>query len=159
MQITTIKDAIESNTPSFSLLKRQYGEVKAEAYIKMWILDLVGSINTARTLSESQIDEIAMLILSEYYMITITDISLIFKNAKTGKYGNLYETLSMDKILSWFNEYFNERCSIGGMMTRNEHIINTRAEREVRTRGTFKEELSRVKSDLMRDNLAGNDKK
>jgi hypothetical protein len=88
---------------------REFGETKMEAYLKVWLINLTESLNVKRSLSEVQIDECAMLIVQEFKNLTIADINLIFKDAKMGKYGELYESLSMAKVLGWFNDYFTKR--------------------------------------------------
>jgi hypothetical protein len=102
------------------MLKKQYGERQIEAYIKLWLIELNEIINTTRPLNEAQIDETAYLILSEYSNVSIADINLIFKTAKMGGYGEFYGTLSIDKILKWFGDYFNERCNTAGDISRTE---------------------------------------
>lgn len=92
-----------------------------EAYVKLWLIELNELLNATRPLTEAQIDETAYLILSEYNNITIADINIIFRKAKLGEYGDLYGTLSIDKILKWFGEYFNERGNVAGEMSRAEH--------------------------------------
>ncbi len=93
---------------------RTYSEKQIEAYIKIWVIDLNESINLKRQLMEHQIDEIAFFIVSDFKNITIADIKVVFTNAKTGAYGELYESLSMDKILGWFRQYFDSRCNVAG---------------------------------------------
>ena len=112
---------MDANTPSIGVIIRKYGIKKIEAYIKIWLINLNEVINLKRPLKEHQIDECAYLIVDGFKNITIADINIIFKKAKTGEYGELYETLSVDKILRWFNEYFNERCNVAGDMSRRKH--------------------------------------
>jgi hypothetical protein len=101
-KVNTIEDALLIKTPSLGSVKRAYGEKKLEAYLKIWIIGFNQAINVKRPLNEPQIDEIAFLIGSQHPNITIADLNLIFKNAKLGNYGEIYDTLSMDKILGWF---------------------------------------------------------
>lgn len=119
--VKTIKQALEVQTPTLGLLRKQYGERQIEAYIKLWLIELNELLNATRPLTEAQIDETAYLILSEYYNISIADINIIFRKAKLGEYGDLYGTLSIDKILKWFGDYFNERGNVAGEMSRAEH--------------------------------------
>lgn len=119
--VKTIADALKVDTPSIFQAKKTYGIKHIEAYIKVWLIDLNQSVNATRPLTEYQIDETAYMIVAEHYNLTIADINVIFKNAKTGKYGDLYGTISMDKILKWFEDYFNERGNIAGEMSRREH--------------------------------------
>lgn len=100
---------------------KTYGTPKIEVYVKIWLIELNEILNTKRPLKETQIDECAYLIVLEHKNLAIADLHIIFKKAKTGGYGELYETLSIDKILKWFNDYFNERCDVAGQMTREAH--------------------------------------
>lgn len=61
-------------------------------------------------MTDVQTQETAMLILESYPALTIADINLIFKKAKTGKFGPMYDRLDGQLILSWFDTYFDERC-------------------------------------------------
>lgn len=111
-RVRTIREAIAFKTPSLGLLIRSFDKSIVEDYIKLWIVGLNESINLTRPLKEHQIDECAFFIVNDHKMLTIADIKVVFTNAKKGAYGELYESLSIDKILSWFNDYFEERCSI-----------------------------------------------
>ncbi|WP_157956099.1 hypothetical protein [Flavobacterium kingsejongi] len=61
------------------------------------------------------------MIISDYPMLTVADITFIFKKAITGKYGEFYESLSIPKIMKWFADYFEERCEIAEMISQQEH--------------------------------------
>ena len=62
-------------------------------------------------MTDVQTQETAMLIVDSFHALTIADINLIFKNAKMGKYGKIYDRLDGQLILSWFDKHFNERCA------------------------------------------------
>lgn len=62
-------------------------------------------------MTDTQTQETAILILETYPSLTIADINLIFKKAKLGKFGSMYDRLDGQLILSWFDLYFSERCS------------------------------------------------
>lgn len=118
--VKTIRQALSVQTPSIYELKRTYGAEKVEAYIKIWLIQLNELLNTSRALNEAQIDETAFMIVSEFGNVSIADVNIIFKKAKMGEYGDLYGTLSIDKILRWFGDYFNDRCNTAGEMSREE---------------------------------------
>lgn len=107
--VRTIDQAITVESPSLGELMVHYGDKKTAAMLKMWIINLNESINTTRKFKGHQIDEAALLIMQGYRNISIADMTLIFKNAKSGVYGDIYETLSMHKLLAWFREYFDDR--------------------------------------------------
>jgi len=108
-EVRKIEQSIESDAPTLSLLVNSLGTSKIENYIKLWIINLMQSLDLKRTLSENQIDECAFLIVSTYRSMKVTDINIIFNEAKLGKYGEFYESLTMSKILLWFRMYEEER--------------------------------------------------
>lgn len=118
--VRNVKDALLVKSPSLGQLCKQYGDKQAQAYIKVWLINLNASLNLKRPLEEHHIDECSFLIVSEYKNISIADINLIFRNAKLGKYGELYESLSIDKVLRWFYKYFDKRCNTAAMISRQE---------------------------------------
>lgn len=119
--ITTVEDIINDNAPSLLKMKRLVGTEYIEAYVMAWLVDLNNSVNTKRGLKESQIREIAFKIVSKYGNLTIPDLNIIFGRAKEGGYGKLYESLSMDKILPWFEEYFDIRCEVAATIAARHH--------------------------------------
>lgn len=108
-RVTNVNLAIKANTPSVSAISRAFGDLKAEAMIKLWLINLNAVTSVNSPLSELQINEIAFYIVSDYRNLTIADLHVIFTNAKKGKYGSFYENLSLDKVMSWVNEYNLER--------------------------------------------------
>ena len=126
--IKTIAQAIERGSPSISRIRKEAGDVPVRAYLAVWIMGLNESINCKRPLKESQIDTCADLIVEEYSWVTIADINLVFKWAKMGRYGELFETMSIDKILGWFNDYYSERCEIAGEISRKKAEERKRSE-------------------------------
>lgn len=116
--VTSIEKSLEANTPTLGKLVKTYGDTKIEAYLKIWLINLNESLNLKRPLTESQISETAFMILDGNKNLTISDINLIFKRAKSGEYGPFFESLSIDKVLTWFSQYFEERCNIAAELTR-----------------------------------------
>lgn len=53
----------------------------------------------------------AELIIQEYPNITLADITVIFRMAKLGKWGEFYGRLDGQMILSWVDKYFEDRCN------------------------------------------------
>lgn len=122
--LRAVKDtrgAIAVKTPSLAGIRREYGEEKAEAYIKIWTIELNEVLNVTRPLTEAQIDEFASLLISEFWAVSIADLYLVFKTAKLGGYGELYGSLSIDKMLGWFRKYYDERQNIAASINREKH--------------------------------------
>ena len=128
-EIKTVEDSLKSRTPSIGEMFKNYGPEKTEAFIKLWLIDLNESLNLNKPLKESHIDQTAFLIMQSYKNISMSDLNLIFTKAKKGGYGQFYESLSMPKVLSWFDEYYNERADTAGELARRQHDAFTVDER------------------------------
>ena len=113
-KIRDVQDAINLPSKSLGEFKRLYGIDFVVSYLKLWLIDLSSSVNVKTKLTESQEAFIAERIYHKY-PLKITDITLFFRNIKEGKYGQFYESLSPDKILSWLDKYWNERLEVGAM--------------------------------------------
>lgn len=118
--VDTMQKAMEANTPTIASLCREFDQDKTEAFVAVWVAELNELINVARPMNEAQILECASLIVYKHKNITVADMNVIFTNAKTGKY-DLFESLSIDKVLSWFDDYFSERCNAYAHRSRVSH--------------------------------------
>jgi len=123
--VRTVQDALavaESDRdryPSLAVLRRDYGDKKIAAIIKLYLIDLCENVNLTRPLRDAQVENIAREIVAEYYSMTIADVYVIFRKAKTGEYGDFFGSLDMPKVMSWFREYFADRCATGASISRN----------------------------------------
>ena len=99
----------------------EYGRVKVEAYIKLWLVNLNDFLNLKHPMTEEQIDFIAETIAEDFRQTSIGDINIIFKNAKKGVYGEFYERLSAPKVVSWFKKYYEDRVQMCAEMSRMAH--------------------------------------
>lgn len=113
--VRTLSDALavagdRVRYPSIAVLRKEYGEARIESIIKLYLIDLCENVNLKRPLRDRQVDNIAREIVSEFYSLTIADVYVIFRQAKTGQYGEFYDSLDMPKVIGWFRQYFADRC-------------------------------------------------
>ena len=120
-QIKSIEDAIRIKTPSIGLIKKEYGEENAKKYIISWIIFLDEFLDLKDKGTEFRMMQTASFILKDYYNLTIADLIVIFGRALKGKYGKFYDRLSGATIISWFEDYFEERCNTCEMISIQEH--------------------------------------
>ena len=80
-------------------------------------------------MKDSQIDQTAEMIIDEFPSMKIADILFLFKKAKNGEFGQIYEGLDGLKILTWFRQVWNERLDVAEFQSDNEHI-NTKIQFE-----------------------------
>jgi hypothetical protein len=110
-----------AKTPSIAKIKSKYGEKKIAAYIKVWVLRFNSMLNVTRPLKPYQIDRLATKIVRKFWALRIADIYMVFNRAEEGYYGASFESISIDKIQSWFSEYYEERLVVGAGMSLEEH--------------------------------------
>ncbi len=111
-KITTIEKAMNSNAPTIGTFQREKGRDFTEALIMGWLVYLNTLMDLKNPMSEEQIELCAQNIVDEFYGLKISDITLLFKRIISGQHGKFYERLSIADILSFFREYFNERCEV-----------------------------------------------
>lgn len=95
--------------PTIGSIKKAYGDVFCQAYIETWIINLSEFVNLGKGMSPSQVIETALMIMDEFYYMSLADINLVFRRAKSGYYGQLYDRLDGQIILGWFRAYAMER--------------------------------------------------
>jgi len=98
--------------PSISMLKKNFGSEFTQAYIVTWLININGFLNLRFPMSEQQIEETSRLIVSNFYNLTTVDVYMVINNAKMGIYGKFYDRIDGSMILTWFRQYFDERCNI-----------------------------------------------
>ena len=72
-------------------------------------------------MSEEQINLCSNMVVEEFYMFKVSDLTLLFKRIISGQYGEFYERLSIDKILTFFRTYLEERFTLAGEASLRNH--------------------------------------
>jgi len=108
-ECTTVAVACKVETPSLARLKKEYSPEKIHALVASYLIDLSLLLGLKRPLNEVQIEFIANEIVARYWYFTIADINVIFRRAKSGYYGEFYESINPPKILNWFSQYEFEK--------------------------------------------------
>ena len=111
----------ENNTPSIGFVKNKMSEQLILTIIKLHIVDLSDFLNLTRPMKDSQVDQTAEMIIDEFPLMKIADVIYLFKQAKNGAFGNIYEGLDGLKILSWFRQVWGERLDVAEQMSDREH--------------------------------------
>jgi len=122
--IKSYADAFNSKSLSLGSIQRQYGEKYTANFVTIWLIYLNEITNLKNPMSEEQIKLCSQMILNEFYSLKIADLTFLFSKIISGQYGEFYERLSIDKILSYFRKYFDERCNQAEEQNHLEHIKN-----------------------------------
>jgi hypothetical protein len=119
-KIKTVKDVLTLPSKSLGDFKRDYGKDWVIGYLSMWLIELNDHSNVKNKMTDSQMEFTANRIY-ESYSLKVTDLTLFFRNIKEGVYGQYYESLSQEKIMSWLKEYYDLRCEYGEMIAQSRH--------------------------------------
>ena len=137
-QCTTALACLESKAPTIAEIRSSFGHDYIQAYVEMWIVNLRMFFNVGKAMTDEQTYMTAELIVDSFYNLNIADINLVFKNAKLGKYGKIYDRLDGNIILEWFQRYFDERCEAAAERSiREAHSYRVNS-------GETKERLNRI---------------
>ena len=134
--------ALSSNAPTLASIRREYSEDFQIAYVSVWIVNLNDFVNALRKMSPEQIEETATIIVQEYPYLNLADINLVFRKIKKGEFGQLFAEIDGMKVLSWFEQYAQER-------------MRTAADISMSQADHFKQDLPRV-SDMVAINKIKN---
>ena len=123
---TSVATACKTHTPSLARLRKEYSPEKIHALVASYLIDFSLLLGLKRPLNEVQIEFIANEIVTNYWYFTIADINVIFRRAKSGYYGEFYESVNPPKILTWFSQYESEK---------DQHCIDVNINESSRLRG------------------------
>ena len=111
-KLVSVSDAMNSKSQSLGKIQREQSVEFSEGIIKMWLLYLNKILNLNKPMSDEQIKLAAVLICEEFYMLKMSDLSLLFKRIISGQCGDFYERISINKVLTFFRNYLEERFEI-----------------------------------------------
>tara|TARA_B100001093_G_C26781633_1_gene994898 strand:- start:38 stop:472 length:435 start_codon:yes stop_codon:yes gene_type:complete len=123
INLKTIQEASsDKTTPTLASVQKQAGRNFISGMLKAWIIYLNDILNLKRPMTENQIVLATGLILQEYYSLRFADLTVLFRNIITGKHGSFYESLTIDKLMKLFEEYWEERCELSASSKNSKHI-------------------------------------
>ncbi len=72
-------------------------------------------------MTEDRIELCAIEIINEYYGLKMSDLTYLFRRIISGQYGEFYESLTISKVLTFFRDYFDERCHHAALQSMRRH--------------------------------------
>lgn len=139
--IKGVSDALSRNTVSLVEIKKGKGQAFLRSYIALWLIELNELLNLNNPLTETQIELCAEQIMADYSFLKISELSLIFKRIVSGECGELYERISMPKIMNIFRQYDQERTSV--VVTQNQQAHEQFRYQENRTE-SYDDDMQRL---------------
>jgi hypothetical protein len=113
--------AMNAPAPTLGAFQRAKGRPFVEGLLMLWLAYLNKVLNLRRNMTDEQIEMCAIEINNEFYMLKMSDLTYIFKKIIGGEYGEFYESISIQKVLTWFRQYFDERCELAEQGTIRQH--------------------------------------
>ena len=111
-KLVSVTDAINSPSHSLGKIQREQSKKFTEGLVLVWLMYLNEILNLNKPMSEEQMKLAATLICEEFYMLKMSDLTLLFKRIISGQYGEFYERISINKVLTFFRNYLEERFEI-----------------------------------------------
>lgn len=119
--IKGVSDALSRKTVSLVQIKKDKGQRFLRSYIGLWLVELNELLNLKNPLSEAQITLCTEQIITDYPFLKLSELSLIFRRIISGEFGELYERISMPKLMSIFRQYDQERTEVAMMENQQAH--------------------------------------
>ncbi len=112
-QVKKLEAQLEPYRPLLSLRQLAQQDEKATLQsLQLLIINLVDYFENTEPISIANIQEIALLVLAEGGWLTLDDVALCFRNAKTARGGAFYNRLDGSVIMQWLQNYMEEKRKI-----------------------------------------------
>lgn len=109
-KLATIEDAMNSTAPTLGTLHREKSRDFTIGLVMGWLVYLNELLALRKPMSEDQIELCATEITDTFYTLKMSDLTYLFRRIISGQYGEFYESLTISKVLTFFRDYFDERC-------------------------------------------------
>ena len=118
-----MQDIVNSETlpPSMIKLQQTNSPERIADEIVLIMLEFQNFYNVKTKLDEYQLYDIAFMIMEEYRHLNLLDIGILFKYAKLGKYGKVYDRIDGGMVLEWVKQYEMDRTNMIITKRENEH--------------------------------------
>ena len=138
-KLTTISTAMNTTAPTLAAINREKGKSFAIGLTMGWLVYLNDILNLNKPMTEDQIDLCATEVIEQYGSLKMSDLTYLFRKIISGQYGEFYESLTIQKVLTFFRQYFDERCTVA-----EEESIRTHADATSQDVFNYSRNLRRV---------------
>lgn len=102
-------------------ISKNYKPELASAVMVMIITDAAKFFSVGNGMDKHKLDETVRLIMKNYYFLTIADFRLFFDDLKCGKYGETYNRLDGNVILTNLGKFVKERTTVAETLALDTH--------------------------------------
>jgi response regulator RpfG family c-di-GMP phosphodiesterase len=100
----------------------KYNEHDLLMDIEMLVMDITDYFTTSESMPVARVQELGLLIAHEYKDLTLEDITLCFRQAKTGQMGKVYNRVDGGVIIDWLNQYRSQKREKLAAFNQAKHI-------------------------------------
>lgn len=120
-KLPTIREAMLAEAPTLAAFTRAKGKDFTTGLVMGWLVYLNDILNLNKPMTEDQVELCALEIVDAHYTLKMSDLTYLFRRIISGTYGEFYESLTVAKVLSFFRDYFEQRCNIAEENTQRHH--------------------------------------
>lgn len=102
------------NAPTLAKVRKEYGKQTALDWLRVQINDYQNyvAVKDDNEMPTEVANEVAALILADFYYLKMTEIMLFFRWLKTGRYGELYGRINPQTFFCKLRDFVRERNDI-----------------------------------------------
>ncbi len=109
--IELVKAQINNIKTSYNLVRLNNVVVVGQSnksIVAEMLMELNEFTNVSRKMSEGQIVETVNILLDEYPRLSLQEYQVFFNRIRSGKFGQLYESLDGIKIMAFMKDFYQE---------------------------------------------------
>jgi hypothetical protein len=110
---------VNSQCPSIALAKKHLGDRVVKTEITAHMVAFIDYIGVKNTFTLNHIEILVQDLMDKYYALKISEVIYVLKQARTGHYGEMYNNVNPIKIMTWFDQYYNERLEVAEKQSMN----------------------------------------
>lgn len=105
---------VMGKAPTLAKVRKEYGEQTALDWLRVQINDYQNyvAVKDDNEMPTEVANEVAALILADFYYLKMTEIMLFFRWLKTGRYGELYGRINPQTFFCKLRDFVRERNDI-----------------------------------------------
>jgi len=120
-KLTNLSAAMNTTAPTLAAINRENGKEFSAALVMGWLVYLNDMLNLNKPMTEDQIEHCATEVINLYGSLKMSDVTYLFRKIISGQYGEFYESLTVQKVLTFFRDYFDDRCSLAELESQRDH--------------------------------------
>tara|TARA_R110002111_G_scaffold138790_2_gene204612 strand:- start:1441 stop:1947 length:507 start_codon:yes stop_codon:yes gene_type:complete len=120
--ISTVQDALKiKGLPSVGRMAKDFSPLKIHAILIKWLMEVNRTLSVKDNMSEDQVQLAATYIMEDHKSLNVSDLIVIFKDIIKGKYGKMYGSWDLSKLLTAIREYEESRMTAAMKHSTNKH--------------------------------------